>query len=471
MMAANSMNNSNQNIGNGIITDANNNMLNFPGMNSNLANLAALGMNLNPLINSRNTNAMVSMDECTDTETITTTVSRAANKAAQQMKQNGNGSNNSSANVNAIANVNEQSMSTEEKAKANRDRNREHARNTRLRKKAYLEKLKATVDELCKERDTLIQERANMAALTSESVSIRMEVLIGFLSLRSSPTQFGNKQAWATLISEADFKCVLPVTPYRSFCCSEVQMDCCVRTVVGIDALVNDCASLHLLLNSIAGYSGDDKAEFNYSLITEQNRTSSVSNGNQVMARWTLQTTNLKKLGANSEVSKSGMLYCKFNSHNKITHIEFMFDVMAFMLQLKNAMTSPFSNFSIVPNTLQTANIHASNLPMCITLATRPFTIVAVNNAWEQMTGYQANLVMNAHSPKLLQVPCNENAKKIEQIMTCILFRRCADIRNIVNTTKHSKRFRHSFNLFPLSSDSRITHYLSVSTDWAYFDE
>ena len=42
-MAANSMNNSNQNIGNGIITDANNNMLNFPGMNSNLANLAALG--------------------------------------------------------------------------------------------------------------------------------------------------------------------------------------------------------------------------------------------------------------------------------------------------------------------------------------------------------------------------------------------------------------------------------------------
>ena len=44
-------------------------------------------------------------------------------------------------------------------AKANRDRNREHARNTRLRKKAYLEKLKTTVDELCRERDTLVSER------------------------------------------------------------------------------------------------------------------------------------------------------------------------------------------------------------------------------------------------------------------------------------------------------------------------
>merc|ERR1719215_1575402 len=202
------MNNSNHNSANGSLNGANN-ILNFPGMNPNLANLAALGINLNPLLNPRNANAMVSTDECTDTETITTT-SSAANKANQQLKQNGNGNSNASANGNA--NANEPQMTTEEKAKANRDRNREHARNTRLRKKAYLEKLKATVDELCKERDTLIQERANLAALTSESVSIRMEVLIGFLSLRSSPTQFGNKQAWATLISEADFKCVLPVT-------------------------------------------------------------------------------------------------------------------------------------------------------------------------------------------------------------------------------------------------------------------
>jgi F0F1-type ATP synthase assembly protein I len=39
-------------------------------------------------------------------------------------------------------------MTDGEKAKANRDRNREHARNTSLRKKEYLERLKTTVDDL-----------------------------------------------------------------------------------------------------------------------------------------------------------------------------------------------------------------------------------------------------------------------------------------------------------------------------------
>lgn len=38
-----------------------------------------------------------------------------------------------------------------DKVKANRDRNREHARNTRLRKKAYVERLKHTVQELSTE--------------------------------------------------------------------------------------------------------------------------------------------------------------------------------------------------------------------------------------------------------------------------------------------------------------------------------
>ncbi|CAM9795798.1 unnamed protein product, partial [Hapterophycus canaliculatus] len=38
-------------------------------------------------------------------------------------------------------------LSKEERAKQNRDRNREHARNTRLRKKAFVEELKKQVRE------------------------------------------------------------------------------------------------------------------------------------------------------------------------------------------------------------------------------------------------------------------------------------------------------------------------------------
>ena len=39
-------------------------------------------------------------------------------------------------------------MTAEEKQRANRDRNREHAKKTRMRKKAYLEQLKNTVENL-----------------------------------------------------------------------------------------------------------------------------------------------------------------------------------------------------------------------------------------------------------------------------------------------------------------------------------
>ena len=42
-------------------------------------------------------------------------------------------------------------MTAEEKQKASRDRNREHARNTRLRKKAYLAQLQNTVANLQEE--------------------------------------------------------------------------------------------------------------------------------------------------------------------------------------------------------------------------------------------------------------------------------------------------------------------------------
>ena len=44
-------------------------------------------------------------------------------------------------------------LSAEDRAKQNRDRNREHARNTRLRKKAYVEELKRTLTEMVNQRE------------------------------------------------------------------------------------------------------------------------------------------------------------------------------------------------------------------------------------------------------------------------------------------------------------------------------
>ena len=117
-----------------------------------------------------------------------------------------------------------------ERALANRLRNREHARNRRARKKAYLESLKCTLDELCREHDTWT------------------DVLLSFFAVRSCYEK--RRALWSSILDES-VTCVMPVTPYRSFPASEVQVSKCQRTILGIDGVIADTASLHVLFNSI----------------------------------------------------------------------------------------------------------------------------------------------------------------------------------------------------------------------------
>ena len=346
-------------------------------------------------------------------------------------------------------------QSADEKAQANRDRNREHARNTRLRKKAYLEKLKATVDELCKERDTLVSERAGAANLLVEMHNTRTEVLMSFFALRS--TNEKRRKLWSSILDESCFYCVMPVTPYRSFPASEVQVSKCQRTILGIDAMMADTASLHVLFSSLVDRTKfpDGKIEFRYTLVTEE----SVVAGNQMMARWVMSTTNATELGARMEVAKQGMLCCKFNSSHRIIGLELMFDVMAFMLQLKQAAGS--DNFPVIPNTVQTCQ-RLFDKPMVLTLAEPPYTIVQVNKLWEEMTGYSAEEVVGKVSCKILQGP-QTSRQSLDELMQEVRFKRPSSTL-LTNVKKSGELFRQFLIVFPLSTDSRITHYLALST-------
>jgi len=59
-----------------------------------------------------------------------------------------------------------------------RERNRVNAKNTRIRKKAYVERLKISVDELRRERDTLLSERTSASSqMIEETHSKRVDVL------------------------------------------------------------------------------------------------------------------------------------------------------------------------------------------------------------------------------------------------------------------------------------------------------
>jgi len=345
-------------------------------------------------------------------------------------------------------------LSQEEKLKANRDRNREHARNTRLRKKAYLEKLQTTVDELCKERDNLVSERTGAANLLVEMHNTRTEVLMSFFALRSSNER--RRRLWSSILDESCFACVMPVTPYRSFPSSEVQVSKCQRTIMGIDAIIADTASLHVLFQSLVDRSQFplSKVDFRYTLVTEE----SVVAGNQMMARWILSTTNATQCGANMEVTKEGMLCCKFNSAHRITGFELMFDVMAFMLQLKQAAGS--GSFSVVPNTVQTCQ-RGFNRPMMMTLSEPPYTIIQVNKLWESATGYSSEEVVGKKSMTILQQ--HERGTPASQlIMEEMRYKRSAAIA-VAHRKKSGENIRNFLMIFPLSTDSRITHYLHLS--------
>lgn len=357
----------------------------------------------------------------------------------------------------------EEQMTEAERALANRKRNREHARNTRARKKAYLESLKSTLDELCRERDSLYSERAGAASLLLEVQKTRTDVLLSFFALRSSYEK--RRQLWSSILDE-NVNCVMPVTPYRSFPASEVQISKCQRTIMGVDSMIADAASMHVLLHSLVDRSRfpNGKVEFRYTLVAEE----AVVSGNQMMARWSMSTTNAIKLGGKKEVKKMGMLCAKFNSAHKIVSLELMFDVMAFMLQLKQSVGA--NAFTVIPNTVQTCTGSFGKTPMVLTLADRPYTIVQVNDYWEKMTGWKAEDVVGKESCKILQGPETESAAIGEQ-MASICFQRAVFTVLTNYTSDGKKRFRNFISLYPLSTDSKITHYLGLTLHLEWLDE
>jgi len=342
-------------------------------------------------------------------------------------------------------------MTPDMRQKANRERNREHAKNTRLRKKAYLETLKCTVNDLCQERDTLVTERAGAASILVEMNNTRTEVLMSFFALRSANEK--RRQLWASILDESSFSCILPVTPYRSFPASEVQVSKCQRTVLGIDGMMSDTASLHVLVNTLVDRSRFPTASiaFRYTLVTEE----AVVAGNQMMARWVMQTLNATQCGARTEVSKQGMLCCKFNSAHKIVGLELMFDVMALMLQLKQAAGS--ETFSVIPNTVQTCQ-RSFDTPMVMILADEPYTIVQVNKLWEDMSGYKADEVVGKTSCRILEGG-QTDVYAVSVFMNEVRFKRPTSAM-ILHYKKSGERFKNFFLAYPLSTDSRITHYL-----------
>ena len=105
-----------------------------------------------------------------------------------------------------------QNLTPDERARQNRDRNREHARNTRLRKKAYVEELKRTLTELVAQRDSADLEKRHTAQRELEQREVRFRVIEEFLKLRGRNEP--NFARWAAILEDS-FSFTFPITTFR----------------------------------------------------------------------------------------------------------------------------------------------------------------------------------------------------------------------------------------------------------------
>jgi hypothetical protein len=107
-----------------------------------------------------------------------------------------------------------------ERANQNRERNREHAKSTRLRKKAYIQKLKELVEGLHAERTEEVRQRRVAIQHLAEMQNVRRAVIRSFLRFHSNYER--DKRKWETILEDS-FWLKQPVTPYRCFRRSEIE--------------------------------------------------------------------------------------------------------------------------------------------------------------------------------------------------------------------------------------------------------
>jgi hypothetical protein len=106
------------------------------------------------------------------------------------------------------------------KAQHSRERNREHARSTRLRKKAYIQKLKDMADGLRSVQTEEIRQRRISMQKLLEVQKVRRAVVQTALQYHATNQQDPVK--WNVLLEDS-FWLKQPVTPFRSFRRSEVE--------------------------------------------------------------------------------------------------------------------------------------------------------------------------------------------------------------------------------------------------------
>jgi len=219
-----------------------------------------------------------------------------------------------------------QNLTPDERAKQNRDRNREHARNTRLRKKAYVEELKRTLTELVTQRDANELEQRRVAQRELEQREVRFRVAEEFMKLRGDNQK--STARWAAILEDG-FTFTLPLTKYRNMVQS---IDGEEQTLRGVEEAKQDAEHLSTFLERL--YFPESNAK-NIAIIYDCNRKNFFMDGTSAFLNLTASTQFLTE-STLPPLTFKGVLRATFSpASNKLLSAELSFDTGAITSQME----------------------------------------------------------------------------------------------------------------------------------------
>ena len=249
-------------------------------------------------------------------------------------------------------------LTPEDRAKQNRDRNREHARNTRLRKKAYVEELKKTLTEIVAQRDALEIEKVSEKQRDMECRQVRLTVMEEFLKLRGANIQ--DFRRWSSILDDG-FVLTLPQTNYRKMLSSQYRscnnetdpnpgsvahgfvdgaQDTAgppssrfLQVITGVANVMEDAAMLSEML---VGFENTKNGTTYCGLTYMCQKDRFMMDGTNALVDWTARTNGAKAQGAAHELVLTGNMRASFHAAtNKLLSVELSFDTNAVAVQLQ----------------------------------------------------------------------------------------------------------------------------------------
>lgn len=215
----------------------------------------------------------------------------------------------------------------EERAQQNRNRNRAHARNTRLRKKAYIEDLKRTLAKLVVERDARELKLDQEKQEDIEVREVRYRVMEEFLKLRAKWSDMDLLDRWVDILEDG-FTLTLPKTNYRKMVQNHSNTASPQTQVLrGAAQCLEDASNVDLFINTLVNNINPDPNNKAVSMTYVCDRKNSMMDGVDVVLPWTGSTSGAIKQGAMVELHVKGCMKAKFNpSSNKLLSAELHFD-------------------------------------------------------------------------------------------------------------------------------------------------